>query len=281
MKEINFASNQQNTLLVTFGSGTVWKSATRRLTRQARFFGRIDGIVIFDENDLAAVNPSLPKFAEIYPKGHGLWKWKPLILQEVLRLYPNIRTVIYLDAGCELNCNEMSLRRFDQYMQIVNDHGGLGFEIPHRELEWTYPGLLAHFECTKDTMQVAGGILFFQNNFETLELLAEWDYWMNVEDSKHLIGATIGHELPKNYKEHRFDQSIISLIWHKHNLPTIADETFWGPKWKRTGSAYPIWATRNRLPVSYRHNKILILAIRVFAKLIHDLRQKFNYSAKL
>lgn len=267
LKKIYFSPDSLDLLFVTFGSGIAWKSATKRLAKQASRFGKSGGLIIFDERDLQSLNPSLLLFAQRFPKGFGLWKWKPLIIQEVLRVHPGVGTIIYLDAGCELNRTKKSLHRFDDYLKIVDANGGLGFEIPHLEKDWTHPELLKHFENTDQTNQLAGGVLFLRNNLETRKLLQEWDYWMNTSESRYLIGSSGDQEFPKNYKEHRYDQSIISLLWHKYKLPTLADETFWGPQWRTKGRAYPIWATRNRLPVSYRRNRILVLAFKILNRI--------------
>ena len=267
LKKIYFSPDSQDLLFVTFGSGIAWRSAIRRLEKQASRFGKSGGLIIFDESDLQSLNPSVLSFAQHYPKGFGLWKWKPLIIQEVLRMHPDVGTVIYLDAGCELNRTKKSLRRFDDYLKIVDANGGLGFEIPHLEIDWTHPELLEHFENIDQKNQLAGGILFLRNNFATKKLLQEWDYWMNTCESRYLIGTSVVENFPKNYKEHRYDQSIISLLWHKHKLPTLADETFWGPQWRKKGRGYPIWATRNRLSVSYRHNRILVVAFQILNKI--------------
>jgi hypothetical protein len=266
LKKIYFATGRHDLLFVTFGSGSVWEAATKRLAKQAQKFGKGDGIIVFDELDLQSINSGILAFAELYPKGFGLWKWKPLIIQEVIRLHPDVRTIVYLDAGCELNRSKKSLRRFDDYLNIADKSGGLGFELPLLEADWTHPEVLEFFECNKGSHQLAGGILILQNSLATKKLLEEWDHWMNINESTFLIGHSDSFDLPKNYQEHRYDQSIISLLWHKHNLPTIADETFWGPQWKKLGNDYPIWATRNRLSVSYRRTKALVLAFRVLNK---------------
>lgn len=267
MKKFYFTTGRHELLFVTFGSGITWKAATKRLARQAQKFGKGDGLIIFDEIDVQSINSALLPFTELYPKGFGLWKWKPLIIQEVIRMYPSVRIIVYLDAGCELNRSKKSLQRFDDYVNIADTNGGLGFELPHLEVDWTHPELLEYFESTKIRHQLAGGILILQNSLATKNLLQEWDYWMNINESRFLIGPSHGVDLPKNYKEHRYDQSIISLLWHKHNLPTIADETFWGPKWKKMGHEYPIWATRNRLSVSYGRNRALVFAFRILNKI--------------
>jgi hypothetical protein len=267
LKKIYFTPGPQNLLFVTFGSGGAWSAATKRLTKQARKFGKSDGLIIFDENDLQSLDPSLLSFAEFYPRGFGLWKWKPLIIQEVLRMHPGVKIVIYLDAGCELNRTKMSLRRFDDYLNIVDANGGLGFEIPHLEVDWTDPELFVQFKGAHKNNQLAGGILFLRNSSATKKLLQEWNYWMSTSEGKYLIGASVNEDFPKNYQEHRYDQSVISLLWHERNLPTLPDETFWAPQWKNKGHGYPIWATRNRLRVSYRHNRIVIIAFQILNKI--------------
>ena len=51
------------------------------------------------------------------------------------------------------------------------------------------------------------------------------------------------------FKEHRNDQSILSLLFKKNNCFYIKDETDFSPNWI-DGKVFPIWVMRNRYGIN-------------------------------
>lgn len=272
MKTIYFSKDKSQRILVTFGSGSTWKWATQRLTRQARKSHKFDLMLIYNEHDVFAIDPEFRDFLKQYPKGFGLWKWKPLIIQETTRMYPGLQLLVYLDAGCEINSSYQALSRFDEYVSIAENEGALAFELPLLEKNWSHPSLLEKFKVHPEDKQIAGGILFFMNSELTKSVVDDWRIWMNKERSKYLIGDSATGPVSSDFNQHRYDQSIISVLWRKYNLSTLADETYWGPDWSNNGNRFPIWATRNKLPISYNSNSILTMVFRVLVKIYSKIK---------
>ena len=88
---------------------------------------------------------------------------------------------------------------------------------------------------------------FLKNTKENRFIIDECKL-ISTENNYHYIDDSES-SIPnhKTFKgEHRFDQSIFSLISKKYNFYCISDETYWHPNWNNGGKEYPIWATRIR-----------------------------------
>ena len=244
--------NDSNVLLVTFGSGQEWKPAIRRLVRQVKQTRRFYGVVAFDERDLKGKIST--SFLQQNVRGFGLWVWKPRIILSALDKFPECDFVVYLDAGCEVNSTPRALERLDEYVKICDISEGLAFEIPFQEKAWTSDFVLRELQAMNlsETNQIAGGMFLLKNIPKNRLFLEQWSSWMERENYRYLIGDA-PDDLPKEvFKEHRFDQSIFSILWKLHAKPIIKDETFWAPDWKLRGGDFPIWSTRSRLGISFK-----------------------------
>jgi hypothetical protein len=131
---------------------------------------------------------------------------------------------------------------------------GLAFEIPFQEKAWTSDFVLRELQAMNlsETNQIAGGMFLLKNNSKNRLFLELWLSWMEREDYRYLIGEAADSLPNEGFQEHRFDQSIFSLLWKLHSKPFIKDETFWAPNWKLRGGDFPIWSTRSRLSISFK-----------------------------
>lgn len=250
--------------LVTFGSGAQWEPALVRLGNQARDVPEISNYYAFREQDIPGFGSREKLHTEKHPRGFGLWFWKPRIIKEAFRLKENCDGVIYLDAGCEINNDSRALTRLADYLQIAAMRGGVAFELPFLERLWSHPQCVRKIvgEIPPWQKQIAGGILFLSNSQQIREVLDEWEYFVNLEDFGLLTLDNESLQAAGDFREHRHDQSILSLLWHKKKLPTIPDESFWHPNWKAQGKRYPIWATRSKLRISQKSNKFIMFLYR-------------------
>ena len=65
---------------------------------------------------------------------------------------------------------------------------------------------------------------------------------ISIENDHFYINDNPSHELNhEEFKDHRHDQSVFSLMSKKYKFYCIPDETYWAPDWNRSGKDYPIW----------------------------------------
>ncbi len=260
-----FELNNSSTFLVTFGSGREWRPAVKRLTSQAVKTRRFGKIVTFSEADLDvnALDVDRDFFLD-NPRGYGFWIWKPFIILKVLENFPECEVVFYLDSGCEINAEKSALQKLDQYIATCSQKGGVAFELPFIEENWTAGYVLDKMDAKNlsRTKQLASGIIFLKNNHRSKDLLTSWQTWMTKDNCTYVKGDKANIENKVSLREHRFDQSIFSILWKQANLQILPDESFWAPDWKNFGKDYPIWSTRSKLRFSFSVNRILFFCYR-------------------
>jgi hypothetical protein len=180
--------------------------------------------------------------------GFGLWFWKPDVILEVFSRTEENDIILYMDAGCTLNLkNPEAIKKFLGYSNMAFKNGFFAMQLWDGEFDqkdltdkfWGFSelnDLLNPCERDLNTNQIQAGILFVRNCEESRIFLENWKRIMLMENFRFLLG-------PKS-KVYRYDQSIFSLLYKKAKYPTIPDETYFYPFWKRDGERFPIWATR-------------------------------------
>lgn len=272
-------SSETNWCVVTFGSGPEWTPSLKRLQAQtegSKFFRYFQGYTDKWIYERYKDSQDTLNFIAENERGFGLWFWKAEIILDTFKRKPEIDGVLYIDAGCELNINQISKIKLMEYLKLANEKNGLAFELPFKEIEWTVPFVVREIypALTDEELQIAGGILFFPNNPNSIQVLLDWSAGNSKKEFSLLRGLSAEvtvHDLNSRVIEHRFDQSIISLIWKKNKLFTIPDETFWHPNWIQNGTNYPIWATRSKLRISFQSNRFLFLSYRGLRKILKML----------
>jgi len=187
-------------------------------------------------------------------RGFGLYTWKPHVLRRTLAALPAGDLLVYADAGCSLNPE--GRERLEDYLELAAEQpaGVLAFSLPgHTIGEWTKRAALVAAGCddaaTRRAEMVLAGILVVRAGPDALDLAREWETRMAdlriVDDSPSPQG-----EHPE-FRGHRHDQSIFTLLAHARGLRPIPDETWWDGRWEES-RRYPIHARRwrHRLPWS-------------------------------
>ena len=273
-KEIK--SSETNWCVVTFGSTPEWTPSLKRLqyqTSRSKVFNGFEGYTDRWIYEHYKKSDATLKFIEENQRGFGLWFWKAEIILDTFKRKPDVEGVLYSDAGCELNINPNSKSKLLEYLKLANEKNGLAFELPFKEIEWTEPFVVQEIYpmLAEEDLQIAGGILFFPNNPNSVRILLDWSENNFKKEHSFLRGKPLeSTKYSQNSRviEHRFDQSIISLIWKKNKLFTIPDETFWHPDWILNGTNFPIWATRSKLRISFQSNKIVFFSYRAMRKVL-------------
>lgn len=189
------------------------------------------------------------QFIENHPKGHGYWLWKSWAVKSVMANIPDNDVVLYLDAGCQINHHGVS--RFYDYCNIAAEQGVCCFQLPgFTEHCWNKSDTACRILGSQDnqhmqTDQIMATVIFFLNNSENKQLV---DTWYNICQEQNYRYLTDEPSIVPNhtaFREHRHDQSILSLLLKTAGIQPILDETWFHPNWHSNGINFPIWATRN------------------------------------
>jgi len=155
-------------------------------------------------------------------RGYGYWVWKPYIIKETMKKMSDGDILLYLDCGCEVDVVEKA--DLLECIQLVKNDKLVGI-FTLLEKDWNKMDLILKLDANKDiylnTRQHAAGANLWLVCNETRHLLNEWydlacDYH-NIDDT-----PSISPNL-EDFRQHRHDQSIFSLLTKKRNLFSIRD----------------------------------------------------------
>ena len=214
----------------------------------------------FTENEVD--NEFIKKMGEVWKmskRGGGYWIWKPYIIYEKLKRIRDNDILVYIDAGCSLNITEKSIKRFNEYIEMVNNHwtGFLRFRLGENCKETLYNNryfldfFQKRYNCNineymKDT-QLLNGILIMRKTKFVMDFFKEHMSMLYENPKIHTDIYTLSNE------KHRHDQSVMSILYkHMKGNLILNDETWfsgvtgYGDFGSNLSRKYPIWATRYR-----------------------------------
>ena len=251
--------------LLTFADGSVrWRLAGRRLARQANSLGWFKRVEVWNLPRLSIEIPQLfsdnPHLDFAATRGLGYWLWRPYILHHAIRSAPSGETILFLDAGCQLNNGEGSRLRLSEYMTMVREFDSLVMRIDEPLSKWCKADLIHGFGLAEEASNiqlVEPGVFFLRSTNDNLRLLAEWIQWGRLNDHHFLDDGPSASQESADFQEHRHDQSILTCLATRYPIHSIPQETFFEGQWITAGESSPIWATRNSSPILLHQNSLV------------------------
>lgn len=208
-------------VFITFGAGKQnYVDAGKRLIQQAKSTGYFDKTILFTERDLKTDKEFWNKHSTFISKnrrGYGYWIWKSYIIKKTMETMKKGDILCYLDAGCEIGGSKQLL--IPSFLDAVKTDKIIGSKTCI-ERDWCKMDLLLHFNMQDskfiDTAQRQSGALIIYTCPKTKFIM---DLWYDTSCNYHFIDDSKSNA--KNlqcFKEHRHDQSILSLILKKYNM---------------------------------------------------------------
>lgn len=209
------------TCFITFAD-TKYKNTLQRIKNEAVEMKAFDEIHAMDESYLESEFLSKNgKFIEENSRGYGYWIWKPQVIKQILSQIPDGSSIVYADAGCTLDKTKTS--ELTKYISEVDEKGIIAFQFEgkpeeiftkHDCIEKVYP------EVDRRSDQIIATAVIIRKNKFSANFINEWlslceDYHI-LDDSKSIHGKE-----PKDFYDHRHDQSIFSLLCKKHGIKTM------------------------------------------------------------
>ena len=135
--------------------------------------------------------------------------------------------LFYADSGSEFieNMDDFFCLQQNLKQDIVI------FQLEHIEREFTKADAFLLMQCDwqrcKDTPQFSASFISLMKTFETAEFVGEWLTY--VQDSRIITPQeSIFAVNPRNFKEHRHDQSVLSILAKKWGVEAWPDISQYG-----------------------------------------------------
>ena len=232
---------------ITFGDTGKYQAALARIESEVVASGFFDGRWICTERDIPELIAEHQEFFGRSRKGFGYWIWKSHIVRRQLDAMAEGDILLYADSGCELNINDASIRRLQQYFDMLaaSEHATLSFELTHLERRWTKRDCFEQLGApVDDRCQLMATVFLIKKCRAGVELInAANDL---VARKLYFLFDDTPSVAPNDpeFFEHRHDQSVFSLLRKAAGTLILPDET-WYEDWNE-GRDYPILARRWR-----------------------------------
>jgi hypothetical protein len=171
-------------------------------------------------------------------RGFGYWVWKPwLILYHLERMQPGDE-LMYADSPCHFVADPAPL------FQLAAKHDGIGIfhqkRERHKNSKWIKGDTFRLMGCDEPKYWDGDNLLttysVWTKTDQSLAFVKEWLAWCQSYEA--VSDEQQGPNRP-DFKDHRHDQSIASLLAIKHDLFTLCDCSQWGDGYRCPECQYP------------------------------------------
>ena len=260
-----------------------YRFAARRLNKQINKLNLFEDVFVYNENVFFNLLESRYKnLLEIFKKekvspGFAYWAWKPLIINETLKLIPDQSILLYVDIGCDLIQNDFNWNRIREKVvnnKIITAHAvGHGIKkYGEMEYNWSKEKIFKELKIStadQNSSHYQATWIMLVNNIKNREFIEEWQYYCTTneldlvrpEDGKKLLHSKL--------IENKHDQAVLScLIKKNHMNPAVAT----------TEDMSIIRATRNLSIFSFSKINLVNKTIKYFERRVIQLLNKyFNF----
>ena len=235
--------------------GASFRAAARRIGREAHRLGVFDEVAVHFDKDLKRDFPEFWKehgaFINTHQRGCGYWLWKSFLILHHLNQIRDGDILMYVDAGCELN--PYGRPRLMEYFELCSEHSTLTFRVQTPIKRWTKMDTLIRLDPELQTIeqyQNEGCVILLKREPKVIRLVEEW-FAVSAENNYHYLDDS--ESVAPNdgdYREHRHDQAILTLLLIKQGLDFCLHdrcEGYFARKRQHIeGAHYPIWTSRHK-----------------------------------
>lgn len=200
----------------------------RRVCSQtALSVGKADKVIEFTPEDIDKDFLLSNKNIFSYTRGAGLWIWKPYIITKALNQVEEGDYLMYVDAGVTFISDiHLLVSEMERAKTSV-----MTFELPLLEKQFTKRetfSLLSYNENTPYNQILATYLIIKKNSFSKSFI----ENWLQLSTQEELISPRqfTDIENPHYFIAHREDQSILSILVRKANLPVFRDPSDFGKR---------------------------------------------------
>ena len=151
-------------------------------------------------------------------RGAGYWLWKPFIILESMKVISEDDVVFYLDCGDFFNKEIINYTKPILEKEVCLLLGG-----GYQQKNWTKRDCFYYMDCQTseytETIQLEAGIQFWKKTPKSIEILEEQIKFCKnyriLTDSPNECGLS---NYP-NFQDHRHDQSVLTNLFVKYQLP--------------------------------------------------------------
>ena len=207
-------------------------NSRQRILIEANNSGMFDYVKVYRPTDLS---DEFKKCTQPYISqrhGGGYWLWKPYIIKKAFDDIKMGDICIYADAGCHVN--SYGKERLLQYINMVsNDTTGiLSFDLDtlteemyNTERVFEYFSIPTDNTSIRKTNQLMATILILRKCESSIKLVNDY-YHIATTQPSLFSNEHNDYKKQEAYRDHRHDQSILSILRKMHGSLIIPDVSY-------------------------------------------------------
>jgi hypothetical protein len=148
------------------------------------------------------------------PRGAGYWLWKPYIIKHKLSTIEKGDYLIYMDSGGKFIKDPTPL------LSQIDKKGFLTFNLNWKDGQWTKGNIFDTLEAReyRYNKMILTGCIMMKKSKAVEKIIDKWLHYCSYYE---LVSDTHSDGNFPEFIENRHDQSIFSLLVHKHGLKNI------------------------------------------------------------
>lgn len=207
--------------------------ASRELLNQSAVKNGVSEIFSWDFEDLkkTAFYRKNQEFLN-HKKGLGYWAWKPFIMMDALSKLDDDDILVYADCGHEIISSLQPLVDLIPLESSVMlfKNGDLD------NASWTKRDCFIKMDCDSKSYwygpQVDASFIVVRKHARAIELLKQWQYYCLDKHANTSNPNELGRRNLPSFIEHRWDQSILSLLAIKNCIELFRMPSQFGNHYK-------------------------------------------------
>lgn len=215
-------------VLITFGDSKYYGSMDL-LEETALSIGKVESVIKYTQDWLRTTEFwNKNQFILSRPRGAGYWIWKPFIILHTMESLNEGDVVMYSDAGVEV------IEDLSPLFKIAENRNKVIFQIPggHLNRTWTKRDTFILLKCDEpkywDDSMLTATFSLWKKTDKNIEFLKEYLKYLRdpriVTDDPNMCGQPNFLE----FRDHRHDQSVLSLLTRRENFERFRDPSQWG-----------------------------------------------------
>lgn len=208
-----------------------YRNSKERIFNEAKNFG-FDDVKVYGPENISKefYDKTSPHIS--HSRGCGYWLWKSFFLKNTFDKMKDNDICVYADAGCHVNIH--GKKRFQEYIDMINKNetGILSFDLGgFLEKMYTNEKAFEYFNIEKDNEYVRGSgilmatIMIMRKCDHTVKLIDEY-YKIALESPEIFSDIYNEYKRTPEFRDHRHDQSIFSILRKLRGSVVIPDETY-------------------------------------------------------
>lgn len=214
--------------VLNYADGEPYESFRKINTKTAYRFGKADRVLEYSSKDIPEEYKELHKDIFAHKRGAGLWLWKPYIIKEALSALQDGDWLFYSDSGVTFINDLHYLTKCATYHNqdiFITEQPLLNRQFTKREC-FVLTGINDN-ACGGGKNQ-ALGLLLLRKSVVSMRFVEEW---LRLCENIELLSPTHYHPEIQEWDDfiaHREDQSLLTLLCIKWNLPMFRDCSDYG-----------------------------------------------------